>query len=343
MIGVGVIGLGVGRHHARGALAHPGVDRVLLCDLDRKRAETLALELRAEFPDKAVNVADAAQHVLDAPDMDAVSVCSYDDAHFSQVLRALTNAKHVYAEKPLCQTPEQAAEIRAALERANANQDAPLRFSANMVLRTCPLFREVRQELRSGEFGRVFSMDADYLWGRPEKLTTGWRGRMESYSIIQGASVHMVDLLLWLTGERPVEVHAWGNNLATSEAGFPFPDFSALSLRFESGMVARVAAYGGCVHPHFHRLAVFGTKRTFLHGLEGGVYLDSPEAAPRPAQGVYPAREERVRAQHAFLDAVCGQGKALISETDIFNVMSVCFAADESMRTGGPVRVRCYQ
>lgn len=338
MLGVGVIGLGVGAHHARGALDHPDVGRMALCDLDREKAESLAAELRAAHPDKRVDVLDRAEALLDAPGVDAVSVCSYDDAHAGQILRALANGKHVYGEKPLCQTPEELRAIRSALSRANAERTVPLRISANMVLRTCPLFREVRAAVRNGEMGAIGSMDADYLWGRVARLTRGWRGRMERYSIVQGAAVHMIDLVLWITGRRPEEVHAWGNRLATEDAGFAFDDFASLGLRFEDGMVARIGAYGGCVHPHFHRLAVFGSQRTFLHGLDGSFWIDAPDAPPRRALGDYPAREARVRALQAFLDALCGRGEPLASEADVFDVMEICLAADASRRTGRSVR-----
>ena len=150
MLGVGVIGLGVGAHHARAALNHPGVGGVLLRDLDQDRANALAAALKREFPGKEVAVAQTEAGLTDAPGIGAVCVASWDEAHFSQIMAALRAGKHVFAEKPLCQSPGQASAIREALFRGAAPSGGRLRLSANMVLRTCPLFREIRQAWREG-------------------------------------------------------------------------------------------------------------------------------------------------------------------------------------------------
>ena len=44
-------------------------------------------------------------------------------------------------------------------------------ISSNMVLRTCPLFIKVRDELISNKMGSLYHLEADYLWGRREKLS----------------------------------------------------------------------------------------------------------------------------------------------------------------------------
>jgi len=347
-IGAGIIGLGVGERHARAALAHHKVGTVLLCDLDREKAEALARTLAREFPGKSVAVADSDASLIDDPRVDVVVAASHDDAHFPQVMRALAAGKHVFAEKPLCQDAAQAAAIRAALRLSGA------KLSSNMVLRSCPLFAGVRQAFAAGEFGAVSAVDADYLWGRAHKLTRGWRGRMERYSIVQGAASHMIDLVLWLTGERPCEVQALGNNLATRDRGFPFNDSCALNLRFPSGLFARIGAFGGCAHPHFHRLAVYGELRSFVHepgrsvwierlAAEGSEGNEGRDMAERPAAGAYPAKERRGLVLSSFLDEVCGLGRALAPQEEVFETMAVCFAADTSLREGRPAAVTYEQ
>ena len=54
--------------------------------------------------------------------------------------------------------------------------------------------------MAAGDLGRVYYMEADYNYGRIHKIVDGWRGAIDYYSVFLGGAVHMVDLLLWLTG-----------------------------------------------------------------------------------------------------------------------------------------------
>ncbi len=65
-------------------------------------------------------------------------------------------------------------------------------------------------------------MEGDYDYGRLWKITEGWRGDLESYSVTLGGTVHLVDLLLWLTGDRAVRVSATGNRIVTEGTKFRF-------------------------------------------------------------------------------------------------------------------------
>ena len=100
-----------------------------------------------------------------------------------------------------------------------------LNISANMVLRTCPLFIKVREEVSSFKMGDLYHLEADYLWGRKEKLISGWRAEADFYSIIYGAAVHMIDLVLWITGKKPVRVKALGSNKIASGTSQKHNDF----------------------------------------------------------------------------------------------------------------------
>ncbi|MGE4538356.1 MAG: Gfo/Idh/MocA family protein [Desulfovibrio sp.] len=327
---VGVVGLGVGESHVAAFDAHPDCRVTTICDLS---PETLAAVL-ARHPGKTA-VTDA-EAVLDDPDIDVVCIASYDDTHYSQIRRALLHGKHVLAEKPLCLHEYETAEIRDIL-KANPG----LRLTSNLSLRTCPLFTEVRQAAAAGRFGRLFYLEADYLWGRRHKLENGWRGRMPFYSIIHGAGVHMVDLCLWLTGRRPVRVRAWGSGLACAPGTCAFDDFALLALEFSDGLMVKITANGGCVHPHFHRLAVFGSEGTFLHEPGAQTWIGREGRTCRETgTDVYPARERRPELVFSFVDSIVDPGRpALVSEDDVFAAMSVCHAAERSRREGGEVPV----
>jgi predicted dehydrogenase len=113
-LGVAVIGLGIGEQHARMYASLPSCQVKLLVDLDRSRAESLV----NTFPgsDAGGDIGEA----LDRDDIDVVSIASFDDAHFDQVMHSLSAGKHVFVEKPLCRTADELAQIRTML-KANAS------------------------------------------------------------------------------------------------------------------------------------------------------------------------------------------------------------------------------
>ena len=181
----GVIGLGVGAYQARSLYTHPQCELVWICDLDESRL----LKVGSEMPE--VRKTQYARNVLTDPNVDLVCVASYDEAHCSQVLTAFNHGKHVYVEKPMCLREDELRSIYKALQKHPRQ-----RLSSNLVLRTCPLFVKVREAVQTQKMGNVYHLEGDYYWGRLEKMLFGWRSQANYYSIILGAAVHMVDLVL---------------------------------------------------------------------------------------------------------------------------------------------------
>ena len=50
--------------------------------------------------------------------------------------------------------------------------------------------------------------------GKIKKLE-GWRSKTKNYSVILGAAIHVIDLVMWIINKRPLSVFSAGNNLAT--------------------------------------------------------------------------------------------------------------------------------
>jgi predicted dehydrogenase len=331
MLKAGVIGLGVGEKHVEGYLNHPNCEVVALCDFSDEQIT----KTRGKYPD--VNIASSADEILENPEINIVSIASYDNYHHEQVVTALNQGKHVFAEKPICLNIQEAQDIRKCLR-----EHPGLKLSSNMTLRTCPRFVRLKDAVLSGEMGDIYSISADYLWGRKYKLTNGWRKDMDYYSIVLGAGVHMIDLLSWVTNLLPVEVKAYGNQIATKNSNLKHNDFMAILLKYDTGLVVQVTAHGGCMHPHFHDLRVYGTKKTFINGIAEGVWINSsdPDVLPVDIVEDYPCKTNRGDVIKTFVDSILNKNiQPLVSTDDIFNTMSVCFAAEKAMHTNSNVKV----
>jgi len=326
---VSIIGLGVGEGHIAGYQSHPGCEVVALCDSSDER---LAMA-REEYP--GMKLTGNADEVLQDPKIDVVSIATYDNYHYGQVVQAIDNNKHVFVEKPLCLYEKEATHIRELLR-----EKPDVRMSSNLVLRMSPRFRLLKRMIVDGDLGQLFYVEGDYNYGRLHKITDGWRGKIDFYSVVYGGGVHIVDLLLWLTGDRVTEVAAYGNDISAKDTSFRYNDMVVCILKFQSGIVGKVAINFGCVSPHFHTLQVYGTKATFVNGLEHGIVYESrdPARSGREILEAYPGVQKGALI-YSFVDSILHGTPAEVSMEDVFRTMSVCFAIEKATHQSGSVMV----
>lgn len=331
-LNAGIIGLGVGERHIAGYEAHSGCKVTALCDQSRGKLA----EVAKRHPGRRLTT--RAADILRDPDIQVVSIASYDNFHKEQVCEAVRRGKHVFVEKPLCLDRREAAAIRKALDARPR-----VRMSSNLILRMSPRFIDLKARVRRGDLGAIYYSEGDYNYGRIHKITEGWRGRIPYYSVMCGGGVHMIDTLLWTLGTEVEEVSAYGTRIATRGTRFKHPDCVSALLKLKKHGIAKVVSNYSCVYPHHHLVSLYGTRGTFTNGLEGGRVITSrdPKARPETLKTAYPgsAKGDLIP---SFVRSILGEGRAGVDAEDIFRVMSVCFAADESVAKGRPVKVRSF-
>jgi predicted dehydrogenase len=327
-LGAGVIGLGIGEQHAAGYRQLDGCELVSLCDQSTDRLAEVALR----FP--GVRRTTDWRALVADPQVDLVSVASFDDAHVEQAVAALEAGKHVFVEKPLCRSSAELHQLHATLASRPG-----LVLASNLVLRAAPVYRWLRNAIAAGQLGDIYAFDGDYLYGRIEKITHGWRKDVVGYSVMQGGGIHVADLMLWLTGQRPVRVSAVGNRLCVRGTEFRSNDFVAATFMFESGMIGRITANFGCVHRHQHVVRVFGTKATFLLDDQGPRLVCTRD----PSQPAEPVLLDTLPAAKwdlipEFLAQVTAGQTVSGRHTDL-DTISVCLAADAAVSSGASQEV----
>ena len=252
---VGVIGLGIGEQHAPAFQSIPECELAILCDSSSDALERVG----RKFP--RAELIESADAVLARSDIHIVSIASYDDSHAEYVIKALENGKHVFVEKPLCRTFDELKNIKAAWLSAGKKR----KLGSNLVLRGAPLYEWLKRQVLDKKLGQIYAFDGDYLYGRMRKITEGWRKDIKNYSVIEGGGIHLIDLMLWVLGDRPYSAMAVGNRICTRNTAFKYNDYVAAQFRFRSGLVGRVTANFGCVHRHHHVVRLFGTEATFIY------------------------------------------------------------------------------
>ena len=278
----GVIGLGVGEQHVVGYKSIPGVEVAAICDIDPKRLAQIGC--RYEIALRCEDYCKITEH----PDINVVSICSYDMAHAEQVLSALRHGKHVMVEKPVVL-------FRHELEQVvRAQQESGCRLSSNLILRESPRFKALKRMIAAGEFGEIYAIEGDYIHDILWKITEGWRGRQPFYCVTYGGGIHLVDLMRWLVNDEVVEVSGMASKILTRACvTFPYPDTVTNLLRFSSGAIGKTMTTFGPKRPHFHALNVFGTKKAFVNDQPDAQLFDgSDEKSVHAFTEPYPAYEK---------------------------------------------------
>lgn len=137
--------------------------------------------------------------LINDPSIDVIDVCTPNIYHFETVKKALAAGKHVYCEKPLAVTAEEAEELARLADEAgvtcavvfNNRHIAP-------VLRAAELVGE-------GRIGRVLSFHAEYLHNSCTDVNrpAGWKQNREicGGGVLFDLGSHAIDLIYSLCGE----------------------------------------------------------------------------------------------------------------------------------------------
>lgn len=265
----GVIGGGIrGSMFASVIAEHPGAELVGFCDPSPATADRIGREF-------SVPVHGAVEKLLDEG-VDAVVVATPDFAHLDVGLAALERNLHVLFEKPLATTRGDARQLRDAALASDG------RVMVGFENRWNPKFQQVRHLLeRSGSAivaQRVLLQDTEFV---PRQML-GWAGRSTPGWFL---FPHTLDLAMWLSGTRPVEVFARGVKKVLAADGIDTYDRIAASFRMSDNSILDLDS--GWVLPE-SRPAVFQFRYGIeAHGLEFDIEIDRSGVTTYDSSGIH--------------------------------------------------------
>jgi predicted dehydrogenase len=265
---------------------------------------------------------------------DVVWVCTPTAAHRSAVDAALESGRSIFCEKPLDIDLARATALVAAVEKAGVSAQSGL------VLRSAPVFRQLRDLVASGRLGCPMSVvfRDDQYFPIQGTYASKWRADVEQAGggCLIEHSIHDVDILRFCFGEVEDVTGRTANF-----SGHPgIEDLAMVSMRFASGLSAHLTSV-------WHNILSRGsTRRIELFCQEGMVWLDDEfrgplhiqtssetevKACPSPQwvdqlpladDQVGLAIKSYVEADRAFIDAVASGsspepslGEALVAHT----------------------------
>lgn len=168
-----------------------------ICHPDRERVQKLIDE------DNVYYTSDSAE--LLAQEIDAVIVCSENVRHEQMVAEAAAAGKHVLCEKPLGVTEEG---MQAMIE---ACRNSSVSLMTAFPCRYLPGVVRAKHAIERGEIGDILAIKG-YNRGT---MPGGWfvDPSQSGGGAILDHTVHVMDLIRWMTGCEPASVYATGDTL----------------------------------------------------------------------------------------------------------------------------------
>ena len=286
---------------------------------------------------------------------DVVSINTYPETHGPFALAAIDAGCHVFCEKPLATTVEEA---QAVVDAARARGR---KLVVGYILRVHPAWTRFVEIART--LGRPLVMRMNLNQQSHGAAWTTHLNLMGSMSPIVDCGVHYVDVMCQMTGARPVRVGAIGARL-TDELKPGMYNYGQLQVTFDDGSVGWYEAGWG---PMMSETAFFVKD---VIGPRGSVSIgeDPGEGAAGGSDDVDShTKTSCLRVHHAALDAqgqfvrqdeiistrdepdhqaLCDREQASLLRAiredldlsdhmaDAVNSLRIVLAADESFRTG---------
>jgi predicted dehydrogenase len=267
----GVIGNGgISGEHLRGYSKNPDAEIWALCDINKERCDRRG----EEFGVPSERRFQSAEKMLAAcPELDAVSVCTWNNAHAECAIAALNAGKHVLCEKPMAMNAEQAQRMK---EAADKNGKLLMIGFVRRFGNDCAIMKDF---IDNGYFGDIYYAKATYL--RRNGAPGGWFGnkQLSGGGPLIDLGVHIIDLCRYLMGNpKPVSVYGatfsklgdrpnvkkssgYASMSTDIEKVFNVEDLATAMIRFDNGAVLQIeASFSLNIKKDEGVLQFFGTK-----------------------------------------------------------------------------------
>lgn len=337
-----VAGLGnMGRSHALAYHGHPDAEIVGLVN----RSDVALPDGLEDYPRFKTFDEGLAQN----PDL--VCIATYSDSHADYAIAAMEAGADVFIEKPLATTVKDAERVVAAAQKLGR------KLVVGYILRHHPSWQRLITEARTLGGPYVFRMNLNQQSDGPT-----WdihKALMDTTSPLVDCGVHYVDVMCQITDAKPIRVSGMGLRLSDEIAPDMY-NYGQLQVWFEDGSIGWYEAGWGpmmsetaffvkdVVSPNGAVSITDGNKGAsddvgghtkvgglLVHTLNGDHVIEMPDE---------PGHQELCDAEQAFMINAIQQDFDLSRhQSDAVQSLTVCLAADESIRTGRPIELGATQ
>lgn len=338
---VAVVGAGIlGSRHARVFSEQPETNLVAVVDVNPARAE-IANKYGAKFYTDL-------KTMLANESVDAVAIATPDHLHREPVLAAINAGKHVFFEKPMATTAEDAHAITDAAAAAKSKLTVMVNYSQRFV--SDHLW--IKHSITDGLIGNpqiVISVKFDTI-SVPTGMIRSWSAQT---SPIYFMSSHDLDLTYWFLNAKPTQVFAHETRGTLDAQGIPVHDGVNALIKFEGGITTNF--HSSWIHPNTYPkiadgyLQIIGSDGALMYNnrtrsveffnSKGGQKIDftGPHTADEVGGKITGAFTDSVR---HFISCILEKREPQTSPQCTLDVTLAQAAIIESLRTGQPIEIQ---
>ena len=210
MLKVGVLGAGhLGKIHLKLLQESKKYNLVGFYDPDIANGQSVAKEFNYTFFEQLDALIDA---------VDVVDIVTPTLSHYNCAIKAITKGKHIFIEKPITNTVEEAEHIRLLVADNN------LRGQVGHVERFNPAFKAIKSEIKNPMFIETHRL-------------AEFNPRGTDVPVVLDLMIHDIDIVLSVVKSPVLAVHASGVSVISET-----PDIANARIEFENGCVANLTA-----------------------------------------------------------------------------------------------------
>lgn len=340
---VGVIGLGMGRHHVTEFQKHPGATVVAVSDLNEKLLNEIADKNNVE---KRYT---SAEEMLAKEKLDVVSVATPNKFHKPLAVAAFEAGCHVLCEKPMAMSAAEGREMIAAADKAGK------RLMINFSYRFTEQSMALKAQVDAGVLGDVYF--GRTVWHRRRGLPGfgGWFGQkaLSGGGPLIDLGVHRLDLALWLMGyPKPVWVlgstyNSIGSALAQKQGkAFDVEDLAVGMIKFTNGasLVVEASWAANIKESEFMETRLYGTKAGLVqrnldetYKFEAEIFVEREGA--HFDMKLHPPYPPASSAMAHFVDCILNGKPHIATGAEGLLVMEILDALYRSAAEGKPIAI----
>lgn len=270
---------------------------------------------------------------LDDSEVEVVYIASPHHLHTPQAFKAVEAGRHVLVEKPMSLSLDG---VRKLIDIAHKKNVV---LGVNFPLRQHPALRELQAEFRNGQPANITNIYVSL--GRKNAQAQGWwRDQFHCGPMcLMDLGVQALDLLAWMTGEKPAEVSAIGQGGGDDQS---LNLSVAVSVNFLNGAQGMVSSSNLTAGDPGLMIVQAGQKQAVLemNWPEGdGAFRLRLQGSGREQEKKFEPMDLNQASAQNFCAAVSDRIKYSPCCEETYPVVESCCAAIESLLSGKAVRM----